>query len=477
MFSKKIQDTLLTSDEADKLFPNITATNVPDQSFLATLRALLLRRLPRDETVHLACRVLQLDAVNVSDAVILQYINLFITEKSDYAKPNKHSIFILAVSNPEAGEKMLGIIQSHIGFGKKHLINYTRCDDLRVFYARKMKALFYMDESKTTTLIFLDILGMKHFHVLQMMIPRYLPLVFANSPLADAETALLKSMGNKSSDEYETWITEFTKILDLRSELIRNELTGFETVFERMRADELRKEIASFQADYKHHVAMMRSAFHEMQDRKYSLAGLECAIREDSSESELLEYFICNKHLTLLQVKDTAVSFIVHGYADVYDLDAFERYVGNHRGYMYSSMNSAVTRTQLEKLYRAIFSEYRYKLRLCAAFSADVVNGLKALRNHTFTKESLTFLPNPHIQQFGCVGGYAGQFQEYIQRHDYVGAIDQAVVSTRNLNFYDSAVMTSFAKTLSTTALECLERADKTLVSPLAAIKEMKEEA
>jgi len=41
----------------------------------------------------------------------------------------------------------------------------------------------------------------------------------------------------------------------------------------------------------------------------------------------LMEYFMCNKNLSIVQVRGTAVEFIAHGYVDVYDLDAFELFL------------------------------------------------------------------------------------------------------------------------------------------------------
>jgi hypothetical protein len=60
-----------------------------------------------------------------------------------------------------------------------------------------------------------------------------------------------------------------------------------------------------------------------------------------------------------------------------------------------------------------------------------------------------------------------------MRKKDYVGGIDQAVVSARNLNFYDSTVIATFAAQLSNSSATCLEKSDGTLISPLDAIKEL----
>ena len=344
---------------------------------------------------------------------------------------------------------------------------------MEVFYIRKAKALFYTDDTQRNTIIFAEKLELKHFHVLQMLIPKYLPLLFKDAPLTEAETILLKSTGNKSAMEYELLIEEFAKEFDIRAEIIRSKLDGFETVFERTRADELRKEIASYQNDYDNYLSMMRNTANKIKEYQYTLAGLECYINGNSEDSELMEYFMCNKNLSIIQVNGTAIEFVAHGYADIYDLDAFEQYARNHNGYMYDNLNPAITPQQMEILYNAIFGECKYKLRICAAFTADIQTGLEAMQDYNFPPESKTYFPNPHIQGYGCIGDYEGRFMEYMQRRDYVGGIDQAIVSTRNLNFFDSTVISDFAKKFSHTVISCIEDSEGNLLTPLEAIAEL----
>jgi hypothetical protein len=292
-----------------------------------------------------------------------------------------------------------------------------------------------------------------------------------DNPLTASETTLLKSCCNKTATEYERLMAEFAHNLDIRAEIIRSKLAGFETEFERTRLDELKNEIAGFEADYESYLQDLRDLAEKIQERKYSLAGLECSITQSDGDTELMDYFMCNKNLSIIKVSGTVIEFIVHGYANVYDEDAFDKFVKNHKGYFYSRLNPRVTKSQMEMLYRAIFSDGKYRLRLCAAYSADMKAGLKAVKYYDFPPESSTYLQNPHIQQFGCIGSYAARFHEYMRRKDYVGAIDQATISCRNLNFYDSPVIGAFASQLSNTPVTCLEKPDGILISPMQAIE------
>jgi hypothetical protein len=188
-----------------------------------------------------------------------------------------------------------------------------------------------------------------------------------------------------------------------------------------------------------------------------------------------MEYFMCNKNLTIIDVNGTAIEFVLHGYVDVYDEEAFEKYYRNTNSYLYKDLCPLVTKKQMKSLYKAIFGDSpQYKMRICAAYTADIKTGLTANAHYPFPPESNTYLPNPHIQNHGCIGNYAVKFQEYMKKHDYVGAIDQAVVSARNLNFHDSIVISKFASQLShNSSVTCLEKSDGTLLTPHEAIKEL----
>jgi hypothetical protein len=473
MFTKPIYSTTLTGDTADRLFSKITAGgNTIDQTFLTTMRILLHKRV-QDLPVQLTCKTLQFSLSQIEDVSATQAMKWFIPQL--YTFPANHEIVIISTSFQNTGAKMLELVRANCGNGKRFLSNYALLEDLRIFYVRKLNALFYYSETDKKTVIFTDNLEPKHFHALQTMLPKYVPSLFADAPLTESETALLKSCSNKTATEYERLVAEFVKDLDIRGEIIRSQLTGFETAYERQKLEELKDQILLRESDYENHLITLRKLTREIEDKKFMLAGLECAIEEHADDSELMEYFMCNKNLTIIDVNGTAIEFVVHGYVDIFDAEAFASCVKNTKSYLYSKLSPLVTKPQMKSLYKAIFGDSpQYKLRICAAYSADIKTGLKALDHYTFPPESTTYLPNPHIQNHGCIGSYATKFHEYMRNHDYVGAIDQAVVSARNLNFHDSVVISNFVSQLShNTSVTCIEKSDGTLLTTHEAIKEL----
>lgn len=464
MFTKEISSTTLTNDIADNLFDNITASSYgADQSFAATLRAVLHNRLPTEESLNLA--LVPIGYGTITPEVVATHII-----RHDHG--HSYSIFIVYPQDKNAGKQLLDIARSNIGVGKRYFDTYTMQEDLRVFYIKMLDGLFY--SNGVSAMIYLDFLDTRRWHALQMMVPKYLPRLFTDVPLSAEETALLKSLGHKTPAEYERLIEQFAQRLDMRGEIIRTRLAGFETAYERVRVQEVSQTIYTLQQEYQMNLDKLRRTSNSIQEQQILLAGLQCRIDNDGGDSELMEYFLCNKHLSIIRVLGTELEFVVHGYADVYDEDAFDTYADNLNSYLYRDI-AGVSKEEMQRLYRSIFGGSTYKLRVCAAYRADMKNSIKPIREYTFPPESRDYLPNPHIQHYGCIGGYASRFVEYMSRWDYVGAIDQAVVSARNLNFYDSAVMGTFAYNLSRTTIRCIEDKTGTLMTPREAIKKLEE--
>lgn len=463
MFTKELNNITLTGDIADNLFENITASNYgTDKSFAATLRAVLHKRLPAEESFNLALVPIGYGAVT-PEVIATQIIH------HDYG--HSYSIFIVYPQDKNTGQQLLDTARANIGIGKRYFDTYTLQEDLRVFYIKMLDGLFYTNGCYT--MIFLDSLDMRKWHALQMMIPKYLSRLFTDDPLSAEETTLLKSLGHKTSVEYERLIEQFAQRLDMRGEIIRTRLAGFETAYERVRVQEVSQTIFTLQQEYQMNLDKLRKTSTSIQEQQYILAGLQCRIDSGDGGSELMEYFLCNKQLSVIRVLGTELEFVVHGYADVFDEDAFTTYAGNLNSYLYRDLG--VSKEEMQRLYRSIFGGGVFKLRVCAAYRADMKNSIKPIRDYVFPPESREYLPNPHIQYYGCIGGYASRFVEYMSRRDYVGAIDQAVVSARNLNFYDSAVMGTFAYNLSRTTIRCIEGVDGTLMTPREAIKKLEE--
>jgi len=122
MFSKNIYETTLTSEVAGRLFSNVIATNALDQSFLATLRALLHRRLPQNESVQLTCTKVFRTMQEFDYGTPADVFSWILPDAVNYPVPFAHGIHIIHTAYPEVGEKMMEIVRANAG--RRYLTNY-----------------------------------------------------------------------------------------------------------------------------------------------------------------------------------------------------------------------------------------------------------------------------------------------------------------------------------------------------------------
>ena len=86
-------------------------------------------------------------------------------------------------------------------------------------------------------------------------------------------------------------------------------------------------------------------------------------------------------------------------------------------------------------------------------------------------------MPNPHINRYSCLGNYVRTINELLKDRNYIGAIEQCSASAKSLNFGDSTVMHEFMRFMYSSGNRTfIELSDGTTVSPINAIKWLKEQ-
>jgi len=85
-------------------------------------------------------------------------------------------------------------------------------------------------------------------------------------------------------------------------------------------------------------------------------------------------------------------------------------------------------------------------------------------------------MPNPHIDQYRCMGNYSATINSLLRDNNYIGALEQCIASCKSLNWGDSTVMAQFIRTMYTGGKRCIELPDGSIVKPLAAIKWLEEQ-
>jgi hypothetical protein len=123
----------------------------------------------------------------------------------------------------------------------------------------------------------------------------------------------------------------------------------------------------------------------------------------------------------------------------------------------------------------AIFIDQSVKLRFCAKYSFRMGVGVEPEAHSEYGPEYDGYMPNPHINDWSCMGNYKPIINEMIRDNNYIGALEQCIASCRSLNLHDSTVMCTFMENMYRSRTKCIELPNGEVVDSKAAIKYLKE--
>ena len=488
MFTKSITSLTLTGKNANDLFQNINGDSYKfDVTFLATLRALLYKRIPDGESITLEHSKSDYSAEDIRAANPYDCIRAFLTRKRILSDPNGvihiHNFCADDDGNTACFEKLDAGAVNTILSGFKPMP-----DMVKFLEQRKIRSRFFINEDAHSVLIFIERLDLKKWHLLQSFVPRYFPKYFSNAPLDEKELKLIKSLTNRYAPEYEELIEEAAKQFDFRTAAVRKALRGFEDRFEQQELEKVRYAIM----DYNQRIDSLNRKFSEyyqaLRDLSVKELGLITKMRGGGNEedSEFLEYFLCNKSLNLVRVSGARIEFIVTTTISSFDPDLFDSAIERDGSFFYRHYqtgdryeNKDLTDDRIKKLMNAIFRDEILKLRVCAAYRLDFATGdYSGLKNYTFPAEYLKdHTPNQHIQHYACLGNNRPVVADAMLRRDYVGAVSACCSSATNINFTESNTGTYFMEKICAKDVgRIIQMPDGSTMTPVNAAKWLEEQ-
>ena len=489
MFSKSIYGLEMTGEAANLVFENITGHNYgDDSSFLATLRALLYERAKdvRVRQEYASSSYSKAVAENSApEALVREMI-------CDYDIETPGLILIRSISGSEdANTAVFKAIDSEAA-RTVPLAGFEEVRDLSMFLEqRKFRARFFVNSEHKTTIIFAERVDYRRWHLLQALIPRFLPWFFEEK-VTQEEFDLIQSLTYKDSSKYEELIADFATKFDFRTPLLRKKLAGFEVQAEQAELDSIRVTIRDTRRameraleDYSDYYG----ALQEYTTKEYGLLQKIDRIKsgeEDGEDSELLEFLLRNKNFHLISLNDATMEFVITTIISNYDIDQFGVLIKNQRSCFYKNCyggeeygNPEFTNERIARLFNAIFRDEQLKLRVCAAYRMNIRNGdYRALKNYRFAPEILrTHTPNQHIQYYACLGNNAQVIGRAMNDKDYVSAIMAFMSSAGNMNMSEANTVSYFMEQIMSPGVgKIIQMPDGSTATPLDAVKWLEEQ-
>nr|WP_290461268.1 hypothetical protein [Acutalibacter muris] len=485
MFKNSIVSTPLTTDAANAYFSNITGQKYGnDNSFLATLRALVAPRMKEEDAIVLKFGRTDYNAGAIrsvpGDRAVRAICDSYYLDDAE-----GNVIIHNLTADTDSNLANLQILDSYfVG----HYMGYHRLEKVKEFYRKAINVDCYINPEKKNVILFVDKLDNKKLHYLQQSILAILPWYFdPSNGVSELEMELIQSLRETTSEKYEDCLARVAEKYDFKTARIRQLLGGFETRFERMECDRVRGEIE----DYDRRINMLNNDIGALlANRNEScirLLGLETKIANGGEDSEIMDYFLCNHKLFLEEVTDTDMYFSVKDYLTYFDRDMAEVAINNPNSFVYHNGRNGefrgVSAEKMKKLMREIFVEEapRLRIKVCAAYRFSLNGSVGTQGGHNFGYEFNDAMPNTHIDRYKCLGNYQKTINQLLQRRDYIGALEQCIASCKSLNWGDSPVMGEFMRTMWGTSEynynnRCIELPDGRVVKPADAIKWLEEQ-
>lgn len=475
MFSNVISQTALTTPFADSYFNKITGSDyMGDRTFVATLRALLAERLEEDSP---GIRVTNTYTTITKERINSDGMQLALRKAiGNIDLSNNNTIFITSIAPPgkDNVDAVFALINEEFAtaFG-----GWKRVEKVTAFFQKSFNVTCFINDDQRSVFIAVEQLDLRRYHYLQCAIFAFIPWYFdVKTGLTPEERKLIETLLQTDSSKYLECIATFAAKYDFRDASIRKMLDGFEHRYEKQRLSALEREIQNMIVNLNDYNNQISRLLKSKRDKEIEMLGIGLKISEGSDkDSEIMNYFLNNKRLVLEEVTDDEIYFGVKDYLVYYDEDQAKATLLKKGGYIDTCKRGSINVDDMRKLMSAIFLDGDLKLRVCAKYVFRLTGNVGAISHANYGIEYDGFLPNTHIEHFGCMGNYTQTINQLLQRNDYIGALEQCIASCKSLNFVDYTVMRKFIEIMYDSTVKCIELPDGSVVNSKNAIKYLKE--
>lgn len=482
MFKTAVTTNALVNDTANSFFQNIYGDPYNnDISFISTLRALVAPRMGSEDVLSVRFYRTSYSASEIGErptsSIVKSICECFYPE-------DVGTIYIHSFEHPAQDSNYACLELMKSTFCKTYQ-GWHRLEKVTEFYKKQFLTMCFINPERKSVAIFVDSLDMRKMHYLQCSIFAFLPWYFdPEKGVSEIEMELINSLREKTSGKYEDVIARIANQYDFRTARIRQLLSGFETKYERIECNNIRSQLDSVRGRIETLNRQIGDQLHTKSELEIKLLGLETKISNTSEESEIMEYFLCNDKLVLLNVSDETMLFGVKTYIEYFDEDMASSAIRNKNSYLYAPgerrCNRYIPEESIEKLMKAIFIDQILRIKVCAVYEFDLNGSVNARRYFNFDHNFNDCMPNPHIDGYSCIGNYQITINELLSKRDYITALEQCVASAKSLNFGDSPVMNLFSRAIYKLDCnynnKCIELPDGRIVDPKGAIAWLEEQ-
>lgn len=480
MFPERVNNTPFCSPEAAVLIPQITAEHdeiMGDKSLVSTLRALLPIMMEDGDTLHISDNKINLSLDPSLDELIkqgrvslgkggqyqLHLVNLYGDWSRDRNKLNKW----VEVIDGEWSEK-----QAEYGWKVVQKLTDAFRDSQQMLRC-------FVNEDRKSTILFTNVESMKQLHLLQYVTPAFFPWYFEHKERLLRDTSPIRvelclSFSKDSSDEYVRCLNEISKEYDFKSAKIKALLNGFEKHIHEKELQGVERSIRDKENTFNDYQRMIQNLLKERQDLIIRANGLKTIIRQNGEASEIMDYFLQNKSVNLENVDGDTLTYVVTTRLSYWDEDEAAECIDNENSEVYFDSDFSPSDTKL--LAEAILVDRTLKVRFCAAYKLYIGSTVEGIQGYGYADDYKTYLPNPHIDEYGCLGDNRPDLNTAALNGEYIAAFEMCVASAGSLAISDPSAEKFFHLLNKDTSKQYIETPDGQILTAREAIQWLKGE-
>lgn len=353
---------------------------------------------------------------------------------------------------------------------------FDGCNDVKVlldveYYVLQGNKIFVcqIDKCKTTLVVAPISKKYRVMHLLASCISRIVPWAFKDYPLSDYEKNYLKALSVGDYDTFKAAMNDICKPDDLYKKKLNNLVTNFSTGNYQRRIDNIEQTIIT----RRNRIELLLKEYRQLQDEIEAenlkiLNFRNKMIVANNTDNELLGFLQSNKTITVLKGDKSQIDLGVNCILNDCDEDMFKHYVlePTNENYVYTMGLKYYDFDLLKRFFKSIWGEHRFNIRVYCEWLLKSNGTVEAIRksvmNHNF-KLVENRIPQPHIDTYGCYGGYKLMFEDLARESDYVGILSIIIASSASLNWTDSTVVRCLMNDLFSSEGQIIEDNNKNL--------------
>ena len=355
---------------------------------------------------------------------------------NEYLEADKSKIWFYYISGPDMTENLSYEPLTSIGFKHKDTVEKIVNDK----FPNSKTSVLYSPETNFVA-VFTKTRTLDVYHLVLSFLPVYYRNIYT-SPITenDPEVPVLTSLSKVTSTQFKQEISK--ALWPYKNEFLRAQVTDIITQMHAKKINSARGQVEVAKNDMEYYLSEYVTRVEKYKEARIMLEGTLAVEQSPEQENELIDY-LCNcREIRNVHMRENEVVFTVATTLKQFDLDTWEMF--ERRGTIFdgnynAGFPSVFNRDNRRLLFNAIFAEDPlFEVKMCGVYRINLYNNrLRTYSNYNYETEDAIFkdyIPNPHLQQYSCLGDFSSRVITALADGDLVRAFELCVHSAGAVN-------------------------------------------